>query len=269
MAGRLEYHRSMRLGMLVFALLIVTSITLLSSAQVNGVPPSVNSYGFGGQPGFHGVPPSVTSLGPRGATTTHTPHQPNFQQHPGGGHHRPHQGSPNVYYVPYYIPYYPVMEPYEGPAGEEANSDPYSAREPDQGGPTIFDRRGSGMLAPNDYKAADEAGASNETRSGNPAPLAKKDSASPPASTAVPEDAIANDSSAKVSDSAIALQPSTVLIFKDGHKQEVSNYAIVGGNLFDLTPGHRLKIPLTDLDLGATQKANDDLGTDFKLPTGN
>jgi len=56
------------------------------------------------------------------------------------------------------------------------------------------------------------------------------------------------------------------LIFKDGHKQEVGNYAIVGTNLFDLTPGRRQKIALGDLDLPATQKANDDLGIDFKLP---
>jgi hypothetical protein len=40
----------------------------------------------------------------------------------------------------------------------------------------------------------------------------------------------------------------------------------VGSNLFDLTPGHRLKIALSDLDLPATQKANDDQGVDFKLP---
>jgi hypothetical protein len=40
----------------------------------------------------------------------------------------------------------------------------------------------------------------------------------------------------------------------------------VGTNLFDLTPGHRQKIALSDLDLPATQKANDDQGNDFKLP---
>ncbi len=28
---------------------------------IHGVPPSVTSFGFGGNPGFHGVPPSVTS----------------------------------------------------------------------------------------------------------------------------------------------------------------------------------------------------------------
>ena len=32
------------------------------TTAIHGVPPSVTSFGFGGQPGFHGVPPSVTSL---------------------------------------------------------------------------------------------------------------------------------------------------------------------------------------------------------------
>jgi hypothetical protein len=63
----------------------------------------------------------------------------------------------------------------------------------------------------------------------------------------------------------IALQP-TILIFKDGHKQQIGNYAIVGSNLYDLTPGRRQKVALTDLDLDATQKANDDEGNDFRLP---
>jgi hypothetical protein len=57
-----------------------------------------------------------------------------------------------------------------------------------------------------------------------------------------------------------------VLIFKDGHKQQISNYAIVGANLFDLSNGRRQKIALSDLDVAATQKANEDQGVDFKLP---
>jgi len=36
--------------------------------------------------------------------------------------------------------------------------------------------------------------------------------------------------------------------------------------LYDLTPGHRVKIALADLDLTATSKQNDDRGIDFQLP---
>jgi len=64
----------------------------------------------------------------------------------------------------------------------------------------------------------------------------------------------------------VTAQPSTVLIFKDGRHSELRNYAIVGGTLFDFSSGHTHKIQLTDLDLPATQKANDDQGVDFEVP---
>jgi len=46
----------------------------------------------------------------------------------------------------------------------------------------------------------------------------------------------------------------------------VLNYAIVGDTLFDFGTGRTKKILLTDLDLKATQKANDDRGVDFQIP---
>ena len=64
-------------------------------------------------------------------------------------------------------------------------------------------------------------------------------------------------------------QPRTVLVFKDGHQLEVENYAIVGSTLYDLTEGRRHKIPLSDLDLDATTKQNDERGVDFQVPSGS
>ena len=64
----------------------------------------------------------------------------------------------------------------------------------------------------------------------------------------------------------MADQPPTVLVFKDGHQLEVQNYAVIGDQLYDLTPGHRRKIALAELDLIATAKQNDDRGIDFELP---
>jgi hypothetical protein len=66
----------------------------------------------------------------------------------------------------------------------------------------------------------------------------------------------------------VSNQPDTVLVFKDGHQLEIANYAIVGSTLFDLTDGHRRKIPLSELDLRATAKQNDDRGIDFQVPLG-
>jgi len=57
-----------------------------------------------------------------------------------------------------------------------------------------------------------------------------------------------------------------VLVFKDGHHSDVFNYAIVGDTLFDFSGGRSRKILLADLDLPATQKANDDRGVDFEIP---
>ena len=60
--------------------------------------------------------------------------------------------------------------------------------------------------------------------------------------------------------------PATVLVFRDQHKQEVQNYAIVGQMLWTFAPQRTQKIPLSDLDLPATTKANDERGVDFRVP---
>ncbi len=58
----------------------------------------------------------------------------------------------------------------------------------------------------------------------------------------------------------------TVLVFRDQHQQEVQNYAIVGQTVWVFAPQHTQKIPLSELDLPATTKANDDRGVDFRVP---
>ena len=58
----------------------------------------------------------------------------------------------------------------------------------------------------------------------------------------------------------------TVLVFRDQHQQEVGNYAIVGQTLWNFAPRRTQKIPLSDLDLVATTKANDERGLTFRAP---
>jgi hypothetical protein len=60
--------------------------------------------------------------------------------------------------------------------------------------------------------------------------------------------------------------PATVLVFRDQRQQEVRNYAIVGQTLWNFAPQHTQKIPLSDLDLAATAKANDERGLTFRIP---
>jgi hypothetical protein len=268
MRAKLGYDRPMRYWTRLSTLSLVVMFALSAQAQTtpgqtNGVPASVTSPGFGGRQ-FNGVPPSVTSFGfggrafngpPPGVTSVTRPirmpgpvgvHQPPPEPMPDRDHHRQHQ---TYVYYPYFIPYYPVMDPYAygGPVDAQTSADP-EAQDQYEGGPTIFDRRGPGERAANDY--ADDPPAPVAKRS--PQPEARVEAVSVPSG---PPPA-----------SPVIRQPNTILVFKDGHRQEVSNYAIVGTNLFDLTPGHRLKIALADLDVAATQRANEDQGVDFTLP---
>jgi hypothetical protein len=123
------------------------------------------------------------------------------------------------------------------PVGAPADS----ANEPSddanyQGGPTIFDRRGSGAPSyiPPVANAPDP----------HPHRMAQSDPQSEGESEADP----------------------TMLIFKDGHQLEVGNYAIVGHNLYDMSPGHSGKVALADIDVTATQKQNEQHGVKFQVP---
>jgi hypothetical protein len=58
----------------------------------------------------------------------------------------------------------------------------------------------------------------------------------------------------------------TTLIFRDGRRMAVNNYAIVGDTLWILDQKGTTKIPLSSLDLNATQKENRGLGVRFQVP---
>ena len=61
----------------------------------------------------------------------------------------------------------------------------------------------------------------------------------------------------------------TVLVFRDQHRQEVNNYAIVGNTLWNFVPAHTQKIALAQLDVPATEKVNEDRGVTFRVPGAN
>jgi hypothetical protein len=226
-----EYHLTVRqsisasvllLSLVAFALFATTS----AHAQINGAPASVTSPGFGGR-AVNGTPSSVTSLGPRGYSTgQHSGSVPAAHHNNTNHHHRNgNYVSPWLYAVP--VPY-AVDNAVDDSA--DVNDDPN-----DQGGPTVFDRRGSGAH-----------------------------SYIPPV-TDVPVAHPAQSEGDASADAETASDPTT-LVFKDGRQLEVGNYAIVGATLFDLTPGHSRKIPIADLDLDATHLQNDSRGVVFQLP---
>jgi hypothetical protein len=235
--SELGYHSRMK--RVVLALVVAFALLLISSAtaQINGVPASVSSIGFGGNFNSPGVPASVTSIGPHGIVPNHqfftTPNcciNPLFPTAPAvTGHH--HHGNHGTGFGG--VAVYPVPYPVAVPVGEEEVA-PDQVEDQYNGGPTIFDRRGPGSEAYAEPRR----------------------SAEPPVETAA----------ASVPDIPAADQPKTVLIFKDGHQSEVENYAIVGDTLYDLSEGRRHKIALADLNLDATAQQNEDRGIDFTVP---
>jgi len=58
----------------------------------------------------------------------------------------------------------------------------------------------------------------------------------------------------------------TILVFRDQRIQEVQNYAIMGKSLVVVADQRQRKIALSDLDLPATAKLNEERGVDFQIP---
>lgn len=239
--------RSRRSPFLTFAVLAAVLIALPTSAQtntwdgnkINGVPASVTSFGFGGRPGFHGMPASVTSL--------------NFGQVPSVGGFRPphrildgrHHRTPGLvnpfyggtYYVPYAYPVY-VMPTYDS-SGYDSSIDS-TPELSDRASDTAGELRGeveSLKSTIRDYRDELRAASQRGPSEVRPEPV-----------------------------EADRNQPQTVLVFKDGHRVEVENYAIVGGTLYDLSQGRSKKVALAELDLPATVKQNDERGVEFRVP---
>jgi hypothetical protein len=248
MTSPVEYHSYVRrffpASVGLFSLMILPAAFLASGhAQMNSTTGAVMPATGAVSPRTGGVAPpvgqlvspptGVPALSPRGIAPNSrgvflAPNMPRNGEH---RHHHPHDAdlAPGlVYPVPYAVD--------AGATQDNDNEDP-NENEDDEylGGPTIFDRRGSGA---NSYVPP--------VKDLSPPPARRGDDAA--AETPQPPP-----------------QP-TVLVFKDGRKLEVGNYAILGQTIFDLTPGHARKIALADLDLEATRQQNDDRGVTFQLP---
>lgn len=54
-----------------------------------------------------------------------------------------------------------------------------------------------------------------------------------------------------------------ILVFRDGTRTEVQDYAVVGQTFWDLSSGGTRKYPIVQVDLQASIKANDARGVEF------
>lgn len=258
----------------------ILALALPAFGQIRGVPASVTSMGPG-RSDTPGIPASVTSLGPNGFSNnnhrftispTHSGGR-NFNNNfnticatpgalvPGamgctsasftnqfyglpvnasrtnlgsrGGNQRGHNGGFYPIYVPYAVP---VIV--EGDQPEQTDTRALVEDEADEPpAMTVFERRPK-MAAP-----VPSAAPIDESRVYHPAP---NQAAAPPTQE--------------------RLAPAIVLIYKDGHQREVQNYAIIGNYIYDIGTFVAQKIPLAELNLKATVKANDERGVDFVLP---
>lgn len=175
------------------------------------------------------------------------------------GHHH-HNGDKTVIAEPVFVPYgvpYAVDAEDDGAdspddGGPEV-SEPAHGGQPYAGDPRGVKRHGiaDGVLGPD---GSDAAGATDGKSAGNVGSDGNAQNADAEAETppAPPEPVVA--------------QPTTVLVFKDGHRSEVGNYAIVGDSLFDFSGDRTRKILLADLDIPATIKLNEAAGVEFRLP---
>ncbi len=222
-------RRSIPASLAVFALLLASS----GFAQTNGSSGFAHSASVAPPTAIRVAPPTAFNVPPpTGSTSVHHGFGSVSANH--YGPHSPgssHNGQHPSHHIANGTAYYPCVYALPVPYAVDVSDADTTGDDDDaeyQGGPTIFDRRGSG---PDSYVPPSSTG-SEETVQIDPEPP----------------------------------QPPTTLVFKDGRQLEVNNYAIVSQTLYDLTPGHPRKIALADLDLPATQKQNDDHGVVFQLP---
>lgn len=222
----------------LFSFAILT-LALIVTAQAqyrpSGPPASVTSPNPNTGSVFNGAGPTVTS----GSFSPAIPHN---LAHPrrhgtfgrghnngGGGHGRFGTGfAPLWAYSPTLIP---VPVPVDADGNPIAMTDTPAEEEDDRPAYTVFEHRSRIAIPPTD---------AFDHRSNTQAESA-------------PEPAVQN-------------QPPTLLIFRDGHQLEITNYAIQSGTLFNLSDNGPRKIALADLDVDKTVKANDDRGVDFTVP---
>jgi hypothetical protein len=196
-------------------------------AQVNGVAPLVTSMAFGGSNVPRGIKPSVTSLGPNGSANSVF-------------------GASN-----FFLPANPPR------SFEHQHRRKDKDREHDKNRADFPVGVLEPVYVPFAVPYAQETDDDDSPDDYVHAPSAwDVDAAS----------RYSMDRDSAMSEDPVIPQPSTVLVFRDGHQSDVLNYAIVGDTLFDFADGRTKKILLADLDLPATRKANYDKGVDFQIP---
>ena len=225
-----------------FAALLAVLFALPLAAQMHGPPMTTTIGGH-----FLAPPPSVTSIAGRQLppplpSVTSIPNYGYSRRYPYGhsynGYYRGRgngYGQAGLYATPYYIPLDGYGYGYDYVGGP---------------GPDLYSGPPVGSNDPVLHIVVEQPGArypSSDTDRAQAPPLELQ----PQREQSAVREAKPNEPS--------------VLVFRDGHKQEVSNYAIMGQTVY-VFDKRTQKVALADLDVAATVKANDDRGLEFKIP---
>lgn len=232
---------------------LLTGGTHMPPASASILDPGFGQVDRGGR-GMHVSGPIVRG----GNSWSYTPHRDHHDRDQGGRNYR------TPYYGGYYYPYYGYDYGYSAPVVIQDNSSLPGAGTFDSGqnnvesqspdAPTVFENR-----RPSEYFYRPQAGANSVLDERNSRYGERytdgREAASPEPQPHGVVTANGNENN----------DTTTVLIFKDGVQREVTNYAIMGQYIFVFS-GDRRKIPLSELNIDATKKANEDRGNEFKIP---
>lgn len=210
------------------------------------------SAGFGGHAGFASRGAGFSAGAPMMAGRG--PSVGNRSQGFSGGWHGPHFGT--GFNRPFRSPYYPhhyrfySYYPYGG----------YGYAYPYYGYPGYYDDYDSGSYY--DSAGADYGGDAEYAQEEQARIDQLEDEVNRLRQEREARRPVATSQAASTSD----LHSVTQLVFRDKHSQEVQNYAIVGQTFWIFDQQRTTRVPLSDLDIPATVKANDARGVDFELP---
>jgi len=206
-----------------------------ASAQIHGIPPSVTSIPNHVPPYLPNATASVTSLGPYGYCCQGPSNVP--YRNPAFPNRYNRRGNYGYGYggYSYAVPYYYVY-PSDDTGYASGGGGPYLYSGPPEGGVAPAEQTLHIIVdsAPQRPAPRDEVA---DVQPERPAPVI------PDAKPGEP----------------------TTLVFRDGHTQEVTNYAIMGQTVY-VFDNKTKKIALADIDVPATVKANDDQGVEFQVP---
>lgn len=226
----------------VLVALALSSVTAFS--QVHGTPASVTSTQSNGSSMVPaGVPASVTSLGPQGFTPGINPLFPATgpQVNPltptaGHGHLRGGHRGTEMVAVPVYYGYYPYYgydydyEQQQQQQQQQSQVVQQQQAQPQQLQIVLVDKRDEEKRAQQNEAAVQAAAEPRQSNLSDP-----------------PENP-------------------AIFIFKDGTRKELSNFAVMAGNLYDLSDGKMMKIAMDTVDRDATIAANEQAGREISLP---